>query len=221
MLTLGTTGAVFLLLVAVGPLIAAMVATRRADKSNTWEPLLALARWRAPPLTYACALLLPVGLLAISASVTAWFGASRAADMPVSTLSWGYVVQCLLANPLEEIGWRGFALPRFCARTNPVVASFIVGLAWALWHGPMFFWPDSPMHSYPVLAWAMLLIAESFILTWLYFRSGRSVLVVSVFHITMNLAGTILGVTSFAVASLVFALTAAALWWHSPPRTGQ
>jgi hypothetical protein len=68
------------------------------------------------------------------------------------------------------------------------------------------------MHSYPVLAWATLLIAESFILTWLYFRSGRSVLVVSLFHITMNIAGTTLGVPSFAVASLVFALAAAALW---------
>ena len=40
---------------------------------------------------------------------------------------------------LEENGWRGFALPVLLRSHGPLVASLIVGLAWATWHLPVKF----------------------------------------------------------------------------------
>ena len=42
------------------------------------------------------------------------------------------------AGLAEELGWRGFLLPRLQARYNALVSSIIVGIVWGLWHWPMF-----------------------------------------------------------------------------------
>jgi len=46
----------------------------------------------------------------------------------------------LITGPLcEELGWRGFVLPRLPKRFNPFTASLILGVIWGVWHLPSFF----------------------------------------------------------------------------------
>ncbi len=41
----------------------------------------------------------------------------------------------------EEFGWRGYAIERLQSRQNALVTSVIIGIAWGIWHLPLFFFP--------------------------------------------------------------------------------
>ena len=49
------------------------------------------------------------------------------------------IMQIFTAGLGEELGWRGFLLPRIQGRYNALIASLIVGVAHGLWHIPLFF----------------------------------------------------------------------------------
>ena len=55
----------------------------------------------------------------------------------------GFVIN-FCATTCEEIGWRGFALPRLQKRHNALIATLIVGILWALWHLPLVFFGRQP-----------------------------------------------------------------------------
>ena len=98
----------------------------------------------------------------------------------------------LIGGPLgEEIGWRGYALPRLQARRSALSASLIIGVIWALWHLPL--WLTGAPGRTPSLyaAFVVSVIALSVILTWVYNSSGGSLLVVVLIHATVNLPMTL------------------------------
>jgi membrane protease YdiL (CAAX protease family) len=107
------------------------------------------------------------------------------------------------ANPWEEIGWRGFALPRLEARYKPLLGALIVGVLWALWHIPLFVWSGSPMSKMPFWTWGVGVLGRSILLAWLYNRSGRSLAICSLFHVLNNVSGAALGVRSEGMLSVV------------------
>ena len=86
---------------------------------------------------------------------------------------------------LEEIGWRGYALPRMLTRRSPLFASLLLGVFWALWHGPTFFIDGSPQQNAPILFYVATVAIFSIPMTWLY-QNTRSVLLTSVLHMSNN-----------------------------------
>jgi membrane protease YdiL (CAAX protease family) len=86
----------------------------------------------------------------------------------------------------EEIGWRGFALPRLQFRRTALTASLVVGTLHGLWHLPLWLRgePDHPLSLYP--AFLIQALALSVIYTWLYNSSKGSLLLVVLFHTATN-----------------------------------
>jgi uncharacterized protein len=93
----------------------------------------------------------------------------------------------------EEMGWRGYVLPRLQARHSALVSSLIVGLVWGFWHLPKFLAPDSTTP----FAWYMVgTVAKAILYTWLYNSTGGSLLLVTIFHAAANTAGVFLPVAN-------------------------
>ena len=90
----------------------------------------------------------------------------------------------------EEIGWRGFALPLLQSRFHPVVATLLLSLIWAVWHWPLFLFSPglSVLDPAGMAGWFASLVTGAFLLTFLFNASGGSVLVVAIFHATMDIA---------------------------------
>jgi uncharacterized protein len=90
----------------------------------------------------------------------------------------------------EEVGWRGFALPRFQNNFNALTSSLILTALWALWHIPTFFYrPDfMAMGIGGIFGWIFALLTGSILQTWLYNSSKASILICAVFHSTINIA---------------------------------
>lgn len=92
----------------------------------------------------------------------------------------------IAGGPLgEEFGWRGFLLPQLEERFRPHVSGVIVGVVWACWHLPMF-WFHIDGYQIPFLLYLVQTIFMSLICTWLYHISGKSLLMVLLFHTMDN-----------------------------------
>ncbi len=103
----------------------------------------------------------------------------------------GAVVLWLLTYGLgEEMGWRGFALPRLQKDHSALTASLILSLPWAFWHLPAFFYKDTYVAMGLTAGLPMLLIsvaAAAILHTWLYNSTRGSLLAVIVFHALFDL----------------------------------
>ena len=90
----------------------------------------------------------------------------------------------------EEVGWRGFALPRLQTGRSALFAALILSLFWALWHIPLFWLAMGlkAMGLAGVPGWFFFIVTGSVLLAWIYNSTGGSVLIVSVFHGTLDIA---------------------------------
>ena len=91
----------------------------------------------------------------------------------------------LIAGFGEELGWRGFALPRLQKRFTPLVAAIILGLVHLLWHLPTY-WLGQGMHNVPFLYILAFIFPWTIIFNWLYNRSGGSLIFAVSFHAISN-----------------------------------
>ncbi len=125
----------------------------------------------------------------------------------------------VLGQAGEELGWRGYALPRLAARFGYAWSSLIIGTIWALWHLPLFYiaGADKTGQSFPI--WGLSVIALSVAITWLYDHTGGSLLLTMLMHAATNNLGSIvssatLGATDVWTfrASPMMTLTLVGLW---------
>ena len=147
----------------------------------------------SPLLTLVAAVV--AGFMGLDAHVAAVRDISdRTSDLPAFLAFLGFI---LLIGPLpEEIGWRGYLLDQLLAARSAVVASLLMAVIWWSWHLPLPWLPGyfDAFAREPLGPLAMLisLVPTTILYTWLFLKTGRSVLAAILFHWVGNLAGEIL-----------------------------
>ncbi len=91
----------------------------------------------------------------------------------------------------EELGWRGFALPRLQARRSALGASVVLGVVWGVWHLPLYLLGTDIRPLSLFAPWILFTIGLSIILTWMYNGTGGSLLIVVLAHAAINLGLTV------------------------------
>lgn len=182
---------VFYVLGGVGPGLAAWLVLRALHGGDGDRTLFApLLRWRVGLVWYAVALALPTAICLAGVSAAEQLGSVLSVSGPGMGLLLTFALYLVAAVP-EEVGWRGFALPRLQDRHSALTASLIVGVLWALWHLPLLWNADNVMSSYPLIPWLAGVVAITVVYTWLFNSTAGSVLIVTVFHGTANTAGSL------------------------------
>ena len=158
------------------------------------------ARWYVFALTYMAAVKLTAavihrGLTGVwpHFADTPWL--LMLAAIPVSTL----------AQAGEEIGWRGYALPRLAPRLGLGGGSLVLGIIWALWHLPLFFMAgtDTAGQSFPIYLLAVTPVSVA--IGWLYWKTRGSLLLVMLMHASINnTTGLVPGSLPGAIDALSF-----------------
>jgi len=89
----------------------------------------------------------------------------------------------------EELGWRGFLVPKLAERYSFSTTAFVSGIIWASWHMPLIIFADyngGTPTLYSIACFAIMVVGISFPFAWLRLRSG-SVWPVAILHASHNL----------------------------------
>ena len=148
----------------------------------------------------------------------------------------GAILISIWAQAGEEIGWRGYALPRLATRLGLGGASLVIGGVWALWHLPLFFLAGSGSagQSFPI--YVLHVTALSVAMAWLYWKTDGSLLLVMLMHAAVNNTTDIVpaavrgathafafngSVVAWATVGLSWAIAAVLLWQMRHAQIGQ
>jgi len=181
-------GGVVLYLGTFTPAIVSLALTFRAGGRPGVDALLARlaranvgARWYVFATLFFVTIKLAAALiLRLSTGVWPRFGTEPLVLIPFAILiSWP-------VQAGEELGWRGFALPRMAARFGLAPASLLLGVLWALWHLPLFYLrgADTFGQSFPI--YALSVVGISVAIAWLFANTGGSLLLTMLLHSAVN-----------------------------------
>ncbi|MHB1132675.1 MAG: CPBP family intramembrane glutamic endopeptidase [Chloroflexota bacterium] len=189
-----------LLLMSYGPTLAALIVTGVVAGRGGIRALLSrLLIWRVGLQWYLAAIFLNAGIILGAYGL---FVVSGGAAQPLPALGPLFAVDVLLTFVVvalvngEEIGWRGFALPRLQGRWSALVATLILGTIQAVFHLPIFFneGPSSAggQNGMPFAGFWLSTIAAALLLTWIYNNTHGSLLLAILFHASMNAWSSVL-----------------------------
>lgn len=171
-----------------GPLLSAAIVTYLTGNSlRVWFSQ--ALKWRVSVKWWLVAFFIPLVLYAAMAGIHMLLGGrfNLSEVSPLLSLPGGFLSVFLWGGGNEELGWRGFALPRLQERYNPLISGLIVGVVWTLWHAPPGIVELGFVQWAVDLPFYMITVTGiSIVATWLYNRSGGSVLLTMVFHASVN-----------------------------------
>ncbi len=184
------------MLFGVGPMLSAILVTAWfRGKTGIFEIGKRVVIWRVNPKWFLIALTLPL--------ISQWLGLWLWGYVTATTINYpelsGFIfswLQIAVISSLyfitEELGWRGFLLPRMLTNHQWLSASLLLGVIWAVWHYPYWLlsswaytgsWLESANMA---MASTCIAIALCVMLTWIFKNTRGSVLLAMIFHGSNN-----------------------------------
>jgi membrane protease YdiL (CAAX protease family) len=177
------TNPVFILLVWSPAIAGLTLVWRHYGRSGVRSYLRRLLLWKTPSAWWVFLLL---GIPAVKYLGAAFNG--TAGDFPFSPW-YGLLPAMAIAlfiGPIEELGWRGVALPLLQRRFAPLWSSLILGAFWGVWHAPAFLLSGTPQSAWSFGPYLIGVLALSVIITPLFNAAQGSILIAMLFHFQMN-----------------------------------
>lgn len=183
----------------LAPMIAAFIVTAWTEGRLGVRDLISrMGRWKIGWKWWVVAIS-PILFLLIALVVTRITGGiiPRASDfalfsgLPSGVGLVGVALLILLIDGYgEETGWRGYALPQLQKRFSPLMSTLILAALWAGWHIPQFFALQSykGFSGITLVGFIFGLTCGAIVATWIYNRTGGSILAVVVWHGLFNVA---------------------------------
>lgn len=204
----------------LAPLLAAVVVVGfTTGRSGLGDLARRMTDWRLSPTSWLVVaspvVVLSLALIAMSLGgkdLPSWTDFAGFNGLP----AYGVLATALLVFVLnglgEETGWRGFLQDRLQHRFSPLAATLIVAVIWAFWHAPFFFVLSTytGFDATTLVMFPLGLASGAVVLTWLYNRSGRSILAVALWHTLYNMTVATAGATDLIQAVVTATVMVAA-----------
>lgn len=188
------------LLGGLGPALAALLAAAWAGRGAVQALVARLVVRRAQAPWVAFAALVPLALYALSAGALSllghpsagWSALGASSEYPSLPRPLYCLATVVFYGFGEEIGWRGFALPRWQSRHGALASSLRVAALWAAWHLPLFWFAGGLSHMGFAggVGWFASMVTGSILMTALFNASGGSIVAVAVFHGVLDVVMT-------------------------------
>jgi len=181
----------------VGPTLAAIIMIRiTAGKPGLLSLRHRIRQWRAGWRWYLFILLAIPALILLGVIIQPGALASFQGFTPRVLVSYPvYFVAVYFGVGLpEELGWRGFALPRMQPRYGPLGSTLLLGVLWAFWHLLYFQIPDhggGPDTSFAAFItnfsiFFLMVVALTIIFTWVFNHTRGSIFIASLLHTAID-----------------------------------
>jgi membrane protease YdiL (CAAX protease family) len=166
-------------------LAAILVVWKSKGRKGVFELLAGWKKWRVSILWYLLGIL-PIGIALFTAGIS-----SLLDGMPLlvnTSIRWSVILSMVIFHTLqgatgEELGWRGYGLPKLEERYGTLVSALLLGLLIAGWHSILHLL--SPI-GVPEWQFWIVIICYSVIIAFIYNQSAHSLLIVSLFHFAFN-----------------------------------
>ncbi|MCC8173835.1 MAG: CPBP family intramembrane metalloprotease, partial [Odoribacter sp.] len=138
---------------------------------------------------YLFALLIPVISLLIVFLIINNSGKFPALTITINYTWYEYILMfcfILLGSLGEEIGWRGYLLPKLMQKYSLLQSSIIIGFVWGIWH----FMVDSGLLTFFI--YLIFSIQTSIIISWIYHKAKKSLITAIIYHTSVNMSAFIL-----------------------------
>jgi membrane protease YdiL (CAAX protease family) len=174
-----------------GPLVAAVTASLLTGGRPAIRWLRGgIMKWHIGLHWFLVVMFLPIIINLMGSVPAVLMGSSYSPAIPLQyfLLYLGYQ---LITSGMEEVGWRGYALPCLQRRYTAERSSWILGTIWGVWHFPsivFLYYAAGPFLANNLFASLISIIGLTFVYTWLY-NNMESIIMMIIFHGWSNTLG--------------------------------